>query len=70
MMLGLANDPPEKCFDLNGRGQLPTCTYDGSRWEVTYPGSGAGLPGWFVPLVVLLVLSCLALVVWRLTRQA
>jgi uncharacterized membrane protein len=76
--LGLAAeiDPPEKCFDLNRRGELPTCTYDGSSWEVTYPGSGLGLPGWLVFLLILVLLAGMALLIWkialsrRLVRQA
>ena len=62
------NDPPERCYDLNSRGDLPTCTYDGSSWEVTYPGSGAGAPGWVVWLAILAALAALTLLVWRLSR--
>ncbi|HSJ20692.1 MAG TPA: hypothetical protein VK964_08975 [Nocardioidaceae bacterium] len=71
--------PPPKCFTSNGMGELPTCTWDGQRWKVSYEGSmpggfggpEVGVPPGFVAFGVLVVLVGVALSLWRviLARQ-
>lgn len=64
-------NPPPKCFRMNANGELPTCTWDGAGWSVDYPsfgvGGGAGIPGWFVAVFVLVLLAGIGLTVWRVS---
>ncbi len=69
-------DPPPKCFRANDVGELPTCTWTGSSWEVSYDGgflgdAGAGIPSGFGVLFVLVALVGIGLTIWRvsLARQ-
>jgi hypothetical protein len=76
--------PPPKCFRSNGMGDLPTCTWNGRSWQVSYddrvpvfddgfmsPGLESGIPSAFVAFAVLVVLAGAAATVWRvsLARQ-
>jgi hypothetical protein len=49
-------DPPASCFQSNGEGELPTCTYVDGRWERSYPESGGGAGDAIALLVVLALL--------------
>lgn len=76
-------DPPPKCFRTSDAGELPSCTWDGQRWSVSYddgfgdPGGfglqdfgdseGGGMPAGFGVLVVIVVLGGLATTFWRVS---
>jgi hypothetical protein len=71
--------PPPKCFASNDMGELPTCTWNGQRWKVSYEdsmpggfmGPEVGFPPGFVAFGVLVVLVGVAVSLWRvsLARQ-
>ena len=69
-------EPPAKCFRSNANGELPSCTFDGQDWSVSYddgfmePGD-TGVPSGFVAIFVLVVLAGVGTTVWRvsLARQ-
>lgn len=67
-----SDNPPPRCFEMNDAGELPTCTYIDGRWERSYDNGfggsdGAGLPGGFVLLMLLVLIGGIALTVWKVT---
>jgi hypothetical protein len=74
--------PPPKCFRVD-EGDLPTCTWDGRSWVVSYEevvpadfefgfsGPEPGIPAWFLAFGVLVLLGGAAVTAWRvaLARQ-
>jgi hypothetical protein len=67
------SQPPRRCFNqLGPNGELPTCTFNGTRWVVSYDGGpadlvGSGVPSGFAALMVLGVLAGIGVTVWRLS---
>ena len=76
-------DPPPKCFRTNDAGDLPTCTWDGQSWSVSYDGGlsddgfgtpgmsdgfgGPGIPAGFGVLFVLVLLGGGAITLWKIS---
>ena len=66
-------EPPRRCFNqLGPNGELPSCTFNGTRWVVSYDGgpgdlAGAGIPSGFVALMVIGVLVGIGVTVWWLS---
>ena len=63
---------PHRCFQPDRYGEMPTCTWDGTRWTRSYDGPGSigmsGGPGsGFGLLVVLGLLGGVAVTVWKLS---
>ena len=61
------NPPPDSCFEVNADGDLPTCTYDGSQWQRSYPSTTDGIPGGFVAFAVLAVLVGVGFTVYKVS---
>jgi hypothetical protein len=76
------DEPPPKCFRVGHVGDLPTCTWDGESWEVSYeegmpggfgdfeegfPGVAPAIPAGFVAFGVLVVLGGVAATAWRVS---
>lgn len=66
------DDPPPKCFRSDPAGDLPTCTWDGRTWSVSYDtgplgGAGPGVPSGFVALFVIVALGGVGLTLWRVS---
>jgi hypothetical protein len=69
--------PPPKCFQANAAGDLPTCTYDGSSWSVSYDGGGfgdggvngggGGIPAGFVVFFIFAVMAGIGVTIWRVS---
>lgn len=59
--------PPDKCFQTNEQGDLPTCTQTGTGWQVSYPDSGTGPGEGFAAFFVLALLAGIAFTVWKVT---
>jgi hypothetical protein len=71
-------NPPPKCFVAKNL-DLPTCTYDGHGWTVSYPsdsgfgdpggdgGGGGGIPSGLVALFVLVPLIGIGVTIWRVS---
>lgn len=66
-------DPPDRCFsDLGPHGELPSCTWDGNEWTVSYEegpiGLGSpGIPSGFVALFVVVAIAGAAMTIYRVT---
>ena len=63
---------PHRCFQADRYGEMPTCTWDGTRWTRSYDGAGAagastGPGSGFGALVVLMLLGGMAVTVWKLS---
>lgn len=60
---------PDWCFEMNDNLEMPTCTWNGTGWHRSYEGSpdGAGVPGSFGVLFVLVLLVAVAMFVWRIS---
>lgn len=61
---------PAKCFRVNDDMQMPTCTYSGGEWTVSYdegPSAGGGAPAGFSVLIVLALLAGIAFTVWKVS---
>jgi hypothetical protein len=74
----LEPSPPNKCFRMNAHGELPTCTWDGRSWQISYDnGVGVGLdpspgiPAGFAAIFVIVLIGGIAMTIWRvsLARQ-
>lgn len=66
---GDPDNPPDSCFQTNANGDLPTCTWDGSRWHRSYETStadGGGAAG-FVVLFVIVLLAGIGFTVWKVS---
>ena len=68
----LEPEPPNWCFRMNDAGDLPSCTWDGTRWHRTYDsdmglGGDTGVPGSFVAFGVLTLLVGLGTLAWRIS---
>jgi hypothetical protein len=68
--------PPPKCFQSNAEGDLPTCTYEGGSWKVSYDSGGfgdsggnggGGIPAGFVAFAVLAVIAGIGVTIWRVS---
>jgi hypothetical protein len=73
--------PPPKCFQENAAGDLPTCTYDGNSWKVSYNGDGfgdsgfgsggadggGGIPAGFIVFVIFAVMAGIGVTIWRVS---
>lgn len=62
-----ASSAPDKCFEQNAQGDLPTCTNTGSGWEVSYPDAGTPGGAGFGAVFVLVLLAGIAFTVWKVT---
>jgi hypothetical protein len=73
----------QQCLDqaVNHNGEPPTCTKENGVWVASWPddgglGSGSGIPGVFVFLVVVAMIAGVGLTIWKvstartLARQA
>lgn len=60
---------PDWCFDVNDAGQPSSCYWNGTAWQKSYEGSvdGAGAPGWFGGMFVLMLLVAAAMFAWRIS---
>ena len=65
-MNGFVVAAPDKCFQQDEHGNLPTCSNDGSGWEVTYPDSGGPGDG-FGALFVLALLIGIGFTIWKVS---
>lgn len=64
--------PPARCFNrLGPNGELPTCTYNGTRWVVSYDGpaglTGQGAASGIMVLALIGVVAAIGVTVWRLS---
>jgi len=64
---GDPDNPPDSCFEVNADGDLPTCTYDGTRWERSYPDGASGAGGGIVALMVLVGVAGVGFTVYRVS---
>lgn len=60
---------PDWCFDINDAGQPSSCVWNGTSWSKTYEGGsdGAGVPGPFGAMFVLVLLVAAAMFAWRIS---
>lgn len=60
---------PDWCFDVNDAGQPSSCSWNGTAWQKSYEGGvdGAGAPGWFGGMFVLMLLVAAAMFAWRIS---
>ncbi|HEX7717893.1 MAG TPA: SHOCT domain-containing protein [Marmoricola sp.] len=66
------SDSFQECLDqsVNHDGVPPTCTETNGSWNPTWPdeaGSGLGIPGWFVLVVIVFVVLAIGSAVWRVS---
>lgn len=67
-MTTLALAAPDKCFQQDEDGNLPTCTNTGSGWQVSYSDAGdAGPDAGFGALFVLVFLGGIAFTIWKVS---
>lgn len=65
--------PPEKCFEPNEVGTMPTCTKVGGEWVASYDdrfmpgGTSDGVPGSFAVLFLLALLIGIGTTVWKVS---
>jgi hypothetical protein len=64
----------QKCLDqsINHDGEIPTCSNQNGTWVASWPddagvGSGGGIPGAFVFLVVIVALAGVGLTIWKVS---
>jgi hypothetical protein len=69
-----ARDGLQQCLDkaIDHNGEPPTCTQTANgTWVASWPddqlGSGGGIPGTFVALVVLAIIAGIAITIWKVT---
>lgn len=60
---------PDWCFDVNDAGQPSSCYWNGTGWHKSYEGGsdGAGVPGSFGVMFVLVLLVAVAMFAWRIS---
>ena len=64
---GVVLGPPDKCFEPDEHGNLPTCSKaPGGEWQVNYPDAGGPGDGFGV-LFVLVLLAGIAFTVWKVS---
>jgi hypothetical protein len=65
--------PPPRCFNrLGPHGEVPSCTFNGTRWVVSYDDGPAGLAGQgaasgIMVLALIGVVAGIGVTVWRLS---
>lgn len=71
---GDPDNPPDRCFEPDAEGTLPSCTYSDGQWHRSYdtgvdvgPGGGGGVPDAFAAFFLLALVGGIAVTVWKVS---